>query len=464
MIRRLFSSQLRINMVSGVAVTLVNVSVMAVAYPIYLHFLGYEQYGVWLVLTTVLTFAHLGNLGVSQAVTKLVAEEYGRGDMLAIQQYLTTAMVLLCLSGLLVLVVLVGLRGAIIPAFRLTEDNARTVSWLLPYIGGLSIYVFVTEVLQGTLSGLGRMDLANGIHSLGGVLKLAVAGPLLFAGFGIESLLVAAVASRLAMHVASLVCVRRIVPFRIVRFENLDARRGKSLLSFGGGVFAGSLVNMLFSPFNRLILARYVGLETLPVYEIAHTGSMQVRGLVEAALRALMPEISRVGANTTVQAKNRISQINTRAIKVIVLFGVPVYVSLIVFARPLLSAWLGGRFTDALPDILRIMLVGTFFSLLCVPAYYTLMGLGRVRHCFLSHVIQGVVNAGAVGMIVLSGGAISVRSVALAVVAAMGATSSYVVWQARRTMRRFGHGGSEEDSRPREGATPVPACSAIAEV
>ena len=202
-------------MVSGVAVTLVNVSVMAVAYPIYLHFLGYEQYGVWLVLTTVLTFAHLGNLGVSQAVTKLVAEEYGRGDMLAIQQYLTTAMVLLCLSGLLVLVVLVGLRGAIIPAFRLTEDNARTVSWLLPYIGGLSIYVFVTEVLQGTLSGLGRMDLANGIHSLGGVLKLAVAGPLLFAGFGIESLLVAAVASRLAMHVASLVCVRRIVPFRI---------------------------------------------------------------------------------------------------------------------------------------------------------------------------------------------------------------------------------------------------------
>ena len=451
-------------MVSGVAVTLVNVSVMAVAYPIYLHFLGYEQYGVWLVLTTVLTFAHLGNLGVSQAVTKLVAEEYGRGDMLAIQQYLTTAMVLLCLSGLLVLVVLVGLRGAIIPAFRLTEDNARTVSWLLPYIGGLSIYVFVTEVLQGTLSGLGRMDLANGIHSLGGVLKLAVAGPLLFAGFGIESLLVAAVASRLAMHVASLVCVRRIVPFRIVRFENLDARRGKSLLSFGGGVFAGSLVNMLFSPFNRLILARYVGLETLPVYEIAHTGSMQVRGLVEAALRALMPEISRVGANTTVQAKNRISQINTRAIKVIVLFGVPVYVSLIVFARPLLSAWLGGRFTDALPDILRIMLVGTFFSLLCVPAYYTLMGLGRVRHCFLSHVIQGVVNAGAVGMIVLSGGAISVRSVALAVVAAMGATSSYVVWQARRTMRRFGHGGSEEDSRPREGATPVPACSAIAEV
>jgi hypothetical protein len=31
-------------------------------HPIYLHFLGYEKYGVWLVLATVLTFVQLGNL------------------------------------------------------------------------------------------------------------------------------------------------------------------------------------------------------------------------------------------------------------------------------------------------------------------------------------------------------------------------------------------------------------------
>jgi hypothetical protein len=47
MIKRLFSSQLRINMFSGVAVTVVNTGVLAIAYPIYLNFLGYEKYGVW---------------------------------------------------------------------------------------------------------------------------------------------------------------------------------------------------------------------------------------------------------------------------------------------------------------------------------------------------------------------------------------------------------------------------------
>ena len=64
MIRKLFSSQLRINMVSGVAATVVNLVVLAIAYPAHLYFLGYETYGVWLILATVLTFAQLSNLGI----------------------------------------------------------------------------------------------------------------------------------------------------------------------------------------------------------------------------------------------------------------------------------------------------------------------------------------------------------------------------------------------------------------
>ena len=48
MIKRLFSSQLRINMASGVVVTVINAVAMMAAFPIYLHFLGYETYGVWI--------------------------------------------------------------------------------------------------------------------------------------------------------------------------------------------------------------------------------------------------------------------------------------------------------------------------------------------------------------------------------------------------------------------------------
>ena len=436
MIKRFLSSQLRINMASGMATTVINTVVMVVAYPIYLHFLGYEKYGVWLVLATVLSFAQLGNLGIGQAVMKLVAEDYGRNDIKGIQRYVTTALIMLSVSGIIVLLVILAFKIQIIALFKLNDENAEMAAWLLPYIGILSLYVFTVQTLNATLSGLGRMDLANYIQSIGKIAAIAVAAVLLYNGRGIESLLIGNMISYAFIQVASLIYIRRIAAIRLLRLDNLDVQRGKHLLRFGGTVFGGSLISMFLSPFNKIMLSRYAGVSTIPVYEIAYNGSMQIRALFEAGLRAMMPEISRIGANMTSHAKDRISQLNYRAMKLIFLFGIPIYGILAIFGPLLLRLWLRDRFVETLPGTFRIMLIGTFLSLLCVPAYYTLMGLGRVHHCFLSQLIQGIVNAGVVGIILIFAETVSIRSVASSVVVAMGVTSFYVIWQTRRVMQK----------------------------
>ncbi len=281
-------------MVSGVGVTLVNIAVLAVAYPMYLHFLGYEQYGVWLVLSTVLTFAQLGNLGIGQAVMKLVAEEYGRHDLEAAQQYMASALVILAASGVVVFAVILFFRVPIVALFKLSEENARTVSWMLPYMACLSIYVFIVQAINAMLSGFGRMDLANYAQAGGRLVAVLVAGFLLFLGAGIKGLLIGSAASYIFIHIASLALIRRMAPIRILRTGNLRLARMRQLLGFGSGVLGTSLLSMLLSPFNKVMLSRYAGVASIPIYEIAYTGSMQIRGLAEAGIRALMPEVSRI--------------------------------------------------------------------------------------------------------------------------------------------------------------------------
>ena len=341
MLKKLFSSQLRINMVSGVVVTVINVVAMAVAFPIYLYFLGYEKYGVWLVLATVLSFARLGNLGIDQAVMKLVAEEYGRGDIEGVQRYVTTALALLCLSGSLVLIAVLVFKIQIVSVFKLNDENAKTALWLLPYIGILSIYVFIVQALHATLSGRGGMDLAKYIQEFGRIVAVTVATIVLYCGRGIESLLIGNTLSYIFVGGASLFIIRKTANIRLLRISNLDTQRGKRILRFGWGVFGSSVISMFLSPFNKLMLSRYAGVSTIPVYEIAYNGSMQVRALIEAGLRALMPEISRISANLTRHAKDRISQIYRRAMKLIFLFGIPMYAGLIIAAPLLLRVWLG---------------------------------------------------------------------------------------------------------------------------
>jgi O-antigen/teichoic acid export membrane protein len=442
MFKKLFSSQLRINMLSGVAATAVNVIVVAVAYPVYLHFLGYEKYGVWLVLTTVLTFARLGNLGIGPAITKLVAEEYCRENIEGIQKYVTTALALLCSSGTIVLIVILIFKSQIISLFKLSDENAKIALWLLPYVGVLSIYVFAVQALNAVLSGLGRMDLENYLQSCGRVMTVVIGVGLMYSGFGVESMLIAIASSYIVIQFASIVCIRHIVNIRFLRLANLDVQRAKRILSFCGRVVGGSLISMFLDPFNKLMISRYAGVSMVPVYDIAFTGSMQIKGLVEAGIQALMPEVSRIGANMTIYAKDRILRIYTRVMKIIFLFCLPMYGILAVFLPLILHVWLGNKFVEPLPAVFRIMLIGSFLSLLGVPAYYTLMGMGHVRLNLRAHVIQAVINV----VIILSVFftlTLSIGAIVWSSSVAMGAATLYLTFQKRRTFQKV----SEQLSR-----------------
>ncbi len=106
LLKRLISSQLRVNIASGFVTTAVNVLLMVVSYPLYLHYLGYEKVGVWLLLSSVQNFAQLGVLGIGPALTKLVAEERGREDADGAQQYVSLATLLVSVTGTIAVVAL----------------------------------------------------------------------------------------------------------------------------------------------------------------------------------------------------------------------------------------------------------------------------------------------------------------------------------------------------------------------
>jgi O-antigen/teichoic acid export membrane protein len=435
MIKKLFSSQLRINMVSGVVVTIINIAVLALSYPIYLHFLGYEQYGVWLVLSVVLSFAQLGNLGISQAVMKLVAEEYGRNDLKAIEQYMTTAIVVLAASGAAILAIVILFKRPITGLFKLSDADATTTLWLLPYMASLSVYVFIVQAVNSALSGLGRMDLANYVQTGGRFIAVLVGAFLLVLGVGIESLFVGSVVSYVFVHAMSIVFIRRIAPVRTFGVGNLSLKRTKRLLCFGSGILGSSLLSMLLSPFNKLMLSRYAGVASVPVYEIAYTGSMQVRALAEVGIRALMPEVSRIGANMTGKAMARICEINHRAVGLIVRFAVPFYVLLFLVSPLLLRLWLAGRFVETLPLSFRIALVASLLSLACVPAYYLLLGLGKVRQCLGNHLILAAVNAILILAFARMDNHLTLDEVFSALVIGTSISSTYILFCGRRFLR-----------------------------
>jgi O-antigen/teichoic acid export membrane protein len=287
-------------------------------------------------------------------------------------------------------------------------------------------------LLNAALVGWGRADLESYYRTASQAIALILSALLLARGYGVMSLLLGNAAAYVAMHFFGVITLRRKIGARLLVLGNPDFRGLSRMLRFGGWVFGGSLVNMTLSPLNRILISRYAGVAALPIYEIAFGSSMRIRVLLEGGIRAMMPEISRISRPITQETLRRAAGLKRAGANVINNLGIPLYVFLILFASPLLKIWLRTQFRPELPVVFRIMLIGSFFSLLCVPGYYILMGLGEAKSCFISSAIQWCGSFTLIGIAFLLTGKVSVITVSVSLGVGLSLCTIYVLWKMHR--------------------------------
>ena len=87
-----------------------------------------------------------------------------------------------------------------------------------------------------------------------------------------------------------------------------------------------------------------------------------------------------------------------------------------------------------MPVALRIMLVGTFLSLLAVPAFHIMTGLGKVRYCFFSSVIIASLNVIIILTVWFYTGSVSVNIIASGLLIAFGVSTVYMTYKAHELL------------------------------
>lgn len=421
-----------------------------VSYPVYLHFLGYTNYGLWVVISTFITLCQLGSLGIAPALSKLIAEEIGTNNRDGAQLYVEVAISALMVFGTLILVLLFMFRGLIIQGMALSSATSHTLHNLLPFVIALSFYAFLNDVFGAALIGVGRTDLASGIQIGSQVTGFGCSVLLLKAGLGIMALATGTLTSLILIHILTTAFSWRVSSLKLRPGIRLDWGRAQTLLRLASTVFVSSLAAAVFVPLNKLLISTYVGLAAVPVYEMAFTGSMRLRSVFEMPIRPIMPALSHALSFGTSHLRSSLRLINQRIRRVLLLAGISFGVCFL-FVEPLLRMWLRRSFDPSLPVAVRLALIGAFISLLGVPAYHALLGLGRPRDLFWSHIIQSAANAAIVLFGLFFGYSISSKTVLIAGSTAMAVSTWFLMARYARALKSLGRAG--DPSSPERGAT-----------
>ncbi len=383
-------SQLRKNIFSGSFTAAGGIVVSILAYPLYLHFLGADLYGLWTILAVIIYFSSIGNFGIDEALVKYIAEEYEKKNIKGIIAYTSTGFNLLVVNGLCIYVIVSMLEKLLQMILHLNAHYSNLLHNIFPYVILLSIFILLVNYINSILKGLGRFDQASYILLSGRVLALVVSVLFFVNGYKIWGLYWGQLLSFLFVLVVSSVFIYRKIGF----YYNPIKHRKKllvNLFKFGGTITVARIISMLLEPFIKIIIARFIGLAEVSYFEIANKIVLQIRSLFERGISAIMPEVSRLSVSAR-NAKAMIADVMKKIYRVNAFAGLVLFIVLFIIAESILKLWLSENYNIAIAIAFKIVILGYLANLISVPIYYYFMGIGKVKYCFYNHAIQAILN------------------------------------------------------------------------
>ena len=331
------TATLYLNTIASAVIALVMTPVLATG-------LGKHDYGIWLVVGSMILYLELLEFGFGTATIKYVAEFEALEDRDRLRSAITTSFWVLALPGLIAFA-LGLLAAALFPYLLDIREGAETGARLLVVMLAANMAISIPgDTFGGALIGLQRYDLQNATLLVVAVAQAIGWAIVIGAGGGLVALGLVTVSLSLLGQLWRYLLIRRLVPGVTMSRRHFDRSmfRGFARLSFWYAL--GEVAHVVIFRIDTIVVGVVVNIQAAAVYGVGQKLALIAEKLVQPVVYTLFPHSSelaalddREGLRSTLVTGTRISM---------GLAG-PLTVTLAVMAEPAIRAWVPPSFAAA---------------------------------------------------------------------------------------------------------------------
>jgi len=354
------------------------------AIPLLIRGLGTDRFGILAMAWVFIGYLSLFDLGLSRALTKLVAEKLGVGKVGEIPALVWTAIFIMFFLGVGIAV------GVSLLLPWLVQDilNIPQVLYAETLKAFYLLAIFVPIVIisvgfRGILDAHQRFDLTNavriplGIYSFGAPLLVLPFSQSLFSVVGIL------VAGRLIACLVQLLLCFHVVP-SLSKGIVLQRTMMGPLIRFGGWMTVTNIVSPLMVYSDRFFIGALISVVAVAYYATPHEVVTKLLLISGSLMGVLFPAFS----TSFVQDHSRTKLLFARGVKFIFLILFPITLLIVTMAHDGLGFWLGDEFAKNSTKVLQWITVGVFMHSLGQVPYALIQGVGRPDLTAKLHLIE----------------------------------------------------------------------------
>jgi O-antigen/teichoic acid export membrane protein len=356
--------------------------------PFNLHHLGKEAYGLWMLTGSVTIHFSILDMGYSGALVKFMAQYRAHRNARALNEIASTLFFVFAAMGVVAYLVAVGLAFNLQHIFRIDAAQAEIGKWILIIIGLNVALNFPFSVFGGVISGFQRYD-ANNLVAIGSSVTVALVNvAVLVAGYGLIPLVMATTTVRILTYFIYRRNAYRIYPPLRIRWSLFRRNRLREVTGFSVYSSIIDWANKLNYELDELIIGAFLGSGPVAVWAVADRIISGTQRLTNQLNGVLFPVVVESDATKRTERLQLLLLEGTRFSLAMV---VPIAVTLILLARPLVRAWVGAKMIESAP-IIQILAIAVALRVGNATGTTLLKGSGQVRYLAFVNITTGLVN------------------------------------------------------------------------
>lgn len=359
--------------------------------PFLLHRLGAVDFGLWILVASLMNYGRLFDFGINGAVTKYIAEHQVTGEMGRTRRLVSTSFAIYSILGLGVIALITLCAPLLTEFFKVPANqqaDATRFFWLMGVWVGLSL---PCTTPMSVLRGLQRFDAVNIIDiSVGTILPTIASVVVILQGGGLVGLVLVRIVSLLATQVPSLWLIQRISPEIGIGWHGVDRESARMVLGFGSTIFIGQGAKRLQTKTDAIVISAVLSVSAVTPFAVALRLSELGRTLVDQFVNVLLPLASELHAEGDWR---RLRSLYITSTRLVLAISVPIAGAFIALGGPFLALWVGRAYARY-GYLVTILMIAAVVSLSQWPAASVFQGMNRYRLLALSSLTSGLVNLG----------------------------------------------------------------------
>jgi O-antigen/teichoic acid export membrane protein len=358
--------------------------VAAFSIPLIIKGIGTDRFGILTLAWVIIGYLSLLDLGIGRALTKVVSEKIGKGQLQDIPSTICTA-----LSAMLLLSICIGtvfgfsthyiaheLLEVPLKLKQETEDALLILSVFIPVI-------VISVGFRGVLEAHQRFDLVNSIRIPLGIFSfIAPLGVIPFS-VKLSAIIGVLIAGRLAAFLVQLYfCCK--VEKNILRDFRINPKIFGELIRFGGWMTASNILGPLLMYLDRFIIGALISISAVAYYATPSEVITKLVLIPLAIMSVLFPAIS---ASYDID-RRRSAFLLESGLKYIYVITFPIILTLVCFAPEGLKYWLDDSFRIQSLRVAQLLSAGMLFICLGRIPYGFIQGAGRPEITGMLHIFE----------------------------------------------------------------------------